>query len=71
MQNLTCVGVYKTRTEAEIAKGLLGSNKIRADISADDAGGAYPFPLQPNPLGVKLLVPRNQETKALKILGHL
>ena len=71
MKNLVCVGTYKTRVEAEIAKGLLESKKIAASISADDAGGAYPFPFQPSPNGVKLLVHQAQKAHALKILRYL
>jgi hypothetical protein len=42
---LIVIGTYATRAEAEIVEGLLASNGIESSISADDAGGAYPFVL--------------------------
>ena len=39
------VAGYATRSEAEIVQGLLESAGIDASLSADDAGGAYPFVL--------------------------
>jgi hypothetical protein len=47
------VGVYRTRSEAEIAQGALAAAGIEAFVSADDAGGAIPFSLS---AGVRLLV---------------
>jgi len=42
---LVPVGSFPTRSEAEIAQGLLASAGIDASVSADDAGGASPFVL--------------------------
>jgi len=42
---LVPVATYTTRGEAEIVQSLLGSTGIDASVSADDAGGAYPFVL--------------------------
>jgi len=39
------VATYATRSEAEIVQSLLESAGIDAALSADDAGGAYPFVL--------------------------
>ena len=47
------VATFGTRSEAEIVQGLLASAGIDASISADDAGGAYPFVLSG---GAQLLV---------------
>jgi Putative prokaryotic signal transducing protein len=47
------VGVYRTRSDAEIARGALAAAGIEAYVSADDAGGAIPFDLS---AGVRLLV---------------
>jgi hypothetical protein len=58
---------YSSRIEANIAKGLLESNGIIAQISADDAGGAYPFPFTIT-VGVKLQVECKDLQKAKKIL---
>ena len=42
---LVPVATYATRSEAEIVQGLLASAGIDSSLSADDAGGAYPFVL--------------------------
>jgi Putative prokaryotic signal transducing protein len=44
------IGSFASRSEAEIVVGLLESEGIAATISADDAGGAYPFDLTGGPL---------------------
>jgi len=62
------VKTFNTRLDAQVAKGMLGANGILSRISSDDAGGSYPFPLQPNPNGVKLLVSKTDEAKARKLL---
>lgn len=35
---------YKTRIEAEIAKGFLQANNIAAEVTADDGGECMSFP---------------------------
>ena len=47
------VAVVTSRTEAELIAGMLRSNGLRADVSADDAGGQDP---QLQILGVRVLV---------------
>lgn len=42
---LVPIATFATRSEAEIVQGLLISTGIEASVSADDAGGAYPFVL--------------------------
>jgi Putative prokaryotic signal transducing protein len=39
------VGAYPTRSDAELAQAVLEAAGIPSVISADDAGGAYPFVL--------------------------
>jgi len=39
------VGVYPTRSDAELAQAALAAAGIQSVLSADDAGGAYPFDL--------------------------
>lgn len=58
---------YKTRIEAEIAKGFLQDNNIAAEVTADDGGGMYVFPLQYT-FGVDLLVEENDKQKASTLL---
>lgn len=58
---------YKTRIEAEIAKGFLEANGIVAEISADDGGGMYVFPMQYS-YGVELLVDEHEKEKAQILL---
>jgi putative signal transducing protein len=43
MSRAVPIGSFATRTEAEIVVGLLEAEGIPSSISADDAGGAYPF----------------------------
>ena len=62
------VKTFNSRMEAEVEKGVLEANGITAVVSADDAGGAYPFPLSPNGSWVQLLVEEKDLEKALKIL---
>lgn len=39
------VGIYPTRSDAELAQTALTAAGIGSVIAADDAGGAYPFAL--------------------------
>jgi type III secretory pathway lipoprotein EscJ len=49
MSRAVPIGSFASRSEAEIVVGLLESEGIAAEISADDAGGAYPFDLAGGP----------------------
>jgi type III secretory pathway lipoprotein EscJ len=60
------VATFGTRSEAEIVQGLLVSAGIDASISADDAGGAYPFVLSG---GAQLLVDENDVEAATQVLA--
>jgi hypothetical protein len=60
------VGVYPTRSEAEIAQGALASAGIASVIESDDAGGAYPFSLTG---GARLLVDEADAEDAKAVLG--
>jgi hypothetical protein len=39
------VGAYTTRSDAELAQTALAAAGIESVVTADDAGGAYPFDL--------------------------
>jgi hypothetical protein len=39
------VGAYTTRSDAELAQSALAAAGIESVVTADDAGGAYPFDL--------------------------
>jgi cell division protein FtsN len=39
------VGAYPTRSDAELAQTTLAAAGITSVVTADDAGGAYPFDL--------------------------
>ena len=39
------VGAYTTRSDAELAQTALAAAGIESAVTADDAGGAYPFDL--------------------------
>jgi type III secretory pathway lipoprotein EscJ len=60
------VATYGTRSEAEIVQSLLASAGIDASISADDAGGAYPFVLSG---GAQLLVDEDDVEAASEVLA--
>jgi cell division protein FtsN len=61
------VATFGTRSEAEIVQGLLASAGIDASISADDAGGAYPFVVLSG--GAQLLVDENDVEAATQVLA--
>ena len=63
---LVPVATFSTRSEAEIVQGLLASAGIDASISADDAGGAYPFVLSG---GAQLLVDEDDVEAATQVLA--
>lgn len=68
MTDLSCIKTYNNKVEAEIAKGLLEANGIKAIVSVDDCGGMRPH-LQLSVWGVRLLVKREDAQKALEVLG--
>jgi hypothetical protein len=59
------VGSYTTRSDAELAQSVLEAAGIASVVSADDAGGAYPFDLGG---GVRLLVDSADAETAADIL---
>jgi hypothetical protein len=60
------VAGYATRSEAEIVQGLLASAGIESSLSADDAGGAYPFVLSG---GAQLLVDEDDAEAASELIA--
>jgi putative signal transducing protein len=60
------VGIYRTRQDAEIAQGALTAAGIESFVSADDAGGAYPFGFSGG--GARLLVDEADAETAAEIL---
>ena len=69
MVNLVCIKTYTDRLQAELARGLLESNNIKAMVSADDAGGANPALLLATG-GVRLLIKEEDIQKAVKVLEN-
>jgi hypothetical protein len=63
---LVPVAAYATRSEAEIVQGLLASAGIDSSLSADDAGGAYPFVLSG---GAQLLVYEDDVEAASELIA--
>jgi len=63
---LVPVATYATRDEAEVVQGLLASAGIEASVSADDAGGAFPFVLSG---GAQLLVSEEDVATASEVLA--
>ena len=60
------VGVYRTRSDAELAQAALAAAGIQSEIAADDAGGAYPFDLSG---GARLLVDEMDAEDSAAILS--
>jgi hypothetical protein len=60
------VGVYPTRSDAELAQATLAAAEIPSVVEADDAGGAYPFDLTG---GARLLVADADAEYATAVLG--
>jgi Putative prokaryotic signal transducing protein len=63
---LVPVAEYATRSEAEVVQGLLASAGIDSSLSADDAGGAYPFVLSG---GAQLLVDEDDAEAASELIA--
>jgi hypothetical protein len=63
---MVLVGTYATRSDAELAQSALAAAGISSVISADDAGGAYPFDLGG---GARLLVEDADAEDATAILA--
>ena len=61
------VAVVGSRIEAQLIAGMLGSNGVRAVVSADDAGGQDPQLQQIE--GVRVLVARSDEALARQLLA--
>ena len=66
MPEIVCVKIFNSRLTAEIARGNLEANGIGAMVSADDGGGYRPE--LAFALGVRLLVRKENEERALEIL---
>ena len=62
------VGVYPTRSEAELAQAALAVAGIPSLLRADDAGGAYPFDLTG---GARLLVEEADAEDAAAVLSEV
>jgi len=61
------VGAYPTRSDAELAQTALVAAGIPSVVSADDAGGAYPFDLTG---GARLLVAEADAEDAATLLSE-
>jgi hypothetical protein len=60
------VGVYPTRSDAELAQSVLAASGIASEVVSDDAGGAYPFDLTG---GARLLVEEADASAAAEVLS--
>jgi hypothetical protein len=60
------VGIYATRSDAELAQSALAAAGVPSQLVADDAGGAYPFDLTG---GARLLVDEADVELAAGILA--
>ncbi len=69
MEKLICIKTYSSRIEAELARGLLAGEGIKAIVSADDAGGARPDLLWGTG-GAKLLAKEKDKEVAIRILDY-
>jgi hypothetical protein len=65
LSRLIVIRTFTTRSDAEIAQGLLASAGIASSVSSDDAGGAYPFDLSG---GAQLLIDEDDVEAASELL---
>ena len=63
---MVSVGVYPTRSDAELAQSALAAAGIASVVQSDDAGGAYPFDLTG---GSRLLVDELDVESATAVLS--
>ena len=61
------IGVFATRSDAEIAQGALAAAGIPSQLVSDDAGGAYPFSFAG---GARLFVEEADVEDAKAVLGE-
>ncbi len=61
------VGAYPTRSDAELAQTVLAAAGIQSVVTADDAGGAYPFDLTG---AARLLVDKADAEDAAEVLSE-
>ena len=66
MEDLVCAKSFRSRLEANIAKGKLEENGISSFITADDESGMLPFSL--GKAGVQLFVKAKKREEAKKVL---
>ena len=64
MSDLVCIKTYGSRHEAELVRGFLEVNGIKAVVSADDVGGMRPHLLFGG--GARLLVKEEDVQEALE-----
>ena len=67
MKDLVCIKIVPSRIEAEIIVGKLTAYGIKAVIIGGDAGGVYPFPMQPTP-GVEIYVHKKDVHRAHRLI---
>lgn len=67
MSKIIPVKIYPSRAEANLAKGLLEENGIKATISADDYGGVGPHVLM-GMGGARLMVREEDKEAAMHLL---
>lgn len=68
MKDFVVVKSFNTRLEAQIAKSFLEVNGVKVFVTADDEGGANPFPMAVTSSGAKLYVTKKDAKKALELL---
>ena len=70
MADFICIKTYGSRPEAELAKGFLEFEGIKAMVFADDVGGMNPALLWSTG-GARLLVKKEDAQKANELLERL
>jgi hypothetical protein len=68
MSDWVIIKKFTTRMEAELARGMLQENGIKAVVTADDAGGMYPQ--LASSLGAQLRVEESDASTALQLLEN-
>ncbi len=69
MDDLVVIKTFNTREEAEVVKGFLDSNGIKAFLLTDDASGSYSNLTLVH--GIRLMVNTKDKEKAIKALKSI
>lgn len=71
VERLVTVMACSSRVQAQLARGALATEGVRAVVLSDDAGGVHPQLALTSNLGVRVAVPDHEVDRARAVLGEL